>query len=86
MANIKSQKKRIKTNEKRRQRNMAVKSRMRTYLKQALTAIEAKDPDKVKTILSETLSEIDKAASNGIIHPNSAARKKSMLQRRAATL
>ncbi len=86
MANIKSQKKRIKTNEKRRQRNMAVKSRMRTYLKQALTAIESKDPDKVKTILSETLSEIDKAASNGIIHPNSAARKKAMLQRRAATL
>ena len=86
MANIKSQKKRIKTNEKRRQRNVAVKSRMRTYLKQALTAIEAKDMDKVKTILPETLSEIDRAASDGIIHRNSAARKKSMLQRRVAAL
>lgn len=86
MANIKSVKKRIITSEKRRQRNMAVKSRLRTYLKQAMTALEAKDKEAVKAILPQALSEIDGAASKGVIHPNSAARKKSSLQRRAAAL
>jgi small subunit ribosomal protein S20 len=86
MAKIKSQKKRIVTNEIHRQRNISVKSRLRTYLKTTLAAIEAKDAEKVKAILSEAISEIDKAASNGVIHANSAARKKSMLQRGAASL
>jgi small subunit ribosomal protein S20 len=80
MANIKSQKKRVHTNELRRQRNMAVKSRMKTYIKTTISAIEAKDEAKIKEMLTQTLSEIDRAASKGIIHPNSAARKKSHLQ------
>jgi small subunit ribosomal protein S20 len=86
MAKIKSAKKRVITNEKRRQRNLAVKSRLRTYMGQALAAIEAKDKEKVKAVLSQALSEIDRAASKGVLHPNSAARKKSTLQRQAAAL
>jgi small subunit ribosomal protein S20 len=86
MANIKSSKKRNITNEKRRQRNVAVKSRLRTFMKQAHEAIDAKDAEKVKTVLPEVLSEIDRAASKGVIHANSASRKKSTLQRRAAAL
>jgi len=86
MANIKSQKKRNRTNEERRQHNMAVKSRLRTYLKTAATAIDEKDAETVKKVLPEVLSEIDRAASKGVIHPNTAARKKSSLQRRASSL
>lgn len=86
MANIKSQKKRILTDEKARQRNMAVRSKMRTMIKHALTAIEAKDAEQVKSTVSAALSAIDRAASKGVIHGNNAARKKSSLQHRAAAL
>lgn len=86
MANIKSAKKRNATNEVRRQRNVAVKSRLKTYLKTTLTALDAKDAAQVKALLPEALAEIDRAAAKGVIHANSAARKKSTLQRRAAAL
>ncbi len=86
MANIKSQKKRNKQSEKQRVRNMAVRSRMRTMIKYAMTAIEAKDQDQVRQALPQALSAIDRAASKGVIHRNSAARKKSSLQHRAAAL
>lgn len=82
MANIKSQKKRVGTNELRRVRNMSVRSKMRTLVKNALTAIEEKDAEKIKTAVPEALSAIDRAASKGVIHGNSAARKKSMIQSR----
>jgi len=81
MAHTKSAKKRILQNERDRLRNMAVKSRMKTYIKKAMDAIEAKDEEAIKTIVPQTLSEIDRAASKGVIHANNAARKKSMLQR-----
>tara|TARA_R110001592_G_scaffold157729_2_gene388611 strand:- start:96 stop:356 length:261 start_codon:yes stop_codon:yes gene_type:complete len=86
MANIKSQKKRNLTNEKSRQRNMAVRSRMKTMIKHALTAIESKDADQIKTAVPTALSAIDRAASKGVIHNNNAARKKSTLQHRAAAI
>jgi small subunit ribosomal protein S20 len=86
MANIKSQKKRNLTNEKRRQRNMAVKSRVKTYMKHTLSAIESKDVSKLHEVLPQALCEIDRAASKGIIHPNNAARKKAQLQHLAAEL
>lgn len=86
MASIKSAKKRILTNERSRQRNMAVRSRLRTQIKKTLAALEAKDTEQVKTLLPQALSEIDRAAGKGVIHPNNAARKKSLLQRRAAAL
>ncbi len=86
MANIKSAIKRIKQNERNRQRNISVRSRMKTFMKKALEAIASKDADAVHKTLPAALSEIDRAASKGVIHKNSAARKKSMLQRRAAAL
>lgn len=86
MANIKSQKKRIVTNERNRQRNIAVKSRVKTYIKSTMSAIEAKDAAKINELLPQTLCEIDRAASKGIMHANSAARKKSHLQHLAAAV
>ncbi|MCF6287201.1 MAG: 30S ribosomal protein S20 [Candidatus Hydrogenedentes bacterium] len=86
MANIKSQKKRILTNEKSRQRNMAVRSKMKTLVKYAMSALESKDAEKIKATLPAALSSIDRAASKGVIHANNAARKKSSLQHRAAAL
>mgnify|MGYP001256909196 CR=1 FL=1 len=66
MANIKSQEKRIRTNERDHARNIAVKSRMKTYVKAAMTAIEAKDKEQVTATLTVALSEIDRAASKGV--------------------
>ncbi len=86
MAHSKSARKRLKQNERNRQRNMAVNSRMKTFVKGAMEAIEAKDADKVKVTVPAALSEIDKAASKGVIHQNNAARKKSMIERRVAAL
>ena len=86
MANIKSQKKRVRTNEIRRQRNVAVKSKVKTLMKQTLTAIASKDLDAVAKILPVALSEIDRAATKGVYHANNAARKKSSLQGKAAGL
>ncbi len=86
MANIKSQKKRILTNEANRQRNMAVRSRMKTLIKQATTAIDAKDKDAAGIAIPQALSAIDRAASKGVIHRNTAARKKSALMHQAGTV
>ncbi len=86
MANIKSQKKRIILNETNRQRNVAVRSRMKTLVKSAASAIEAKDAELVKTEVPKALSAIDRAAQKGVIHRNQAARRKSALQQRAAAL
>jgi small subunit ribosomal protein S20 len=84
MAKIKSQKKRIITNERNRQKNMAVNSRLKTIVKQAEAAIDSKDAEKVKSAVSTAISVIDKAVTKGVIHKNTAARKKSSLQGRVA--
>lgn len=86
MANIKQQKKRVLQDKNRRLRNMDVKSRMKTCMKQALTAISAGNKDEVGKVLPVALSAIDRAASKGVIHANSAARKKSSLMTRASAL
>jgi len=83
MANIKSQKKRIETNELRRVRNMSINSKMKTVVKKADAAIEAKDAEQMKVAVPAALSEIDRAVTKGVIHKNSGARKKSSLQQRA---
>lgn len=83
MANIKSQKKRIKTNEKSRVRNVAVRTRMKTYLKKVDEAIEQQNAEQIAAAVKQALTEIDVAARKGVIHKNTAARKKSRLQRRA---
>ena len=83
MANIKQQKKRVRTNEERRQRNVSVRSRMKTMVKKADAALASGDAEAVKKTLPEALSAIDRAAAKGIIHANSASRKKSSLMIRA---
>lgn len=82
MANIKSQKKRNLTNEKSRQRNVAVRSRVKTFMKQADAAIEAKDAELMKKAVPAAIAELDRAASKGVFHKNNIARKKASLQRR----
>lgn len=79
MANIKSQEKRIKTNERRRLRNQSVKSSLRTAVRGLREAIEAGDKDKAGALLAATNRQLDKAASKGVIHKNQAANKKSAL-------
>ena len=79
MANIKSAKKRVLVAEKRQDRNKAIKSKVKTYVKKVEVAIEAKDVEAAKAALLVAISEIDKAAKKGIYHKNTAARKVSRL-------
>ncbi len=78
MANIKSQIKRNRQNEKRRVRNKTVRSEMRTRVKQAAAAAE-EGSEQTEETLRLAIKRIDKAAANGIIHKNQAARRKSRL-------
>ena len=79
MANIKSQIKRIKTNEKARQRNVAVKSALKTAVRRVRTAAESGDAAQAATALAFAAKKLDKAASKGVIHKNQAANRKSGL-------
>lgn len=80
MANIKSAIKRAKTNEKRRMRNKAVKTNIKTETKKFYAAVEAGDKEAAKAQLSVAVKKLDRAASKNVIHKNSAARKKHTLQ------
>ncbi|SDB86828.1 SSU ribosomal protein S20P [Raineyella antarctica] len=86
MANIKSQQKRIKTNEKSRQRNKAVKSALRTYTRRFNEALEAGETDKAQTAARVALRHLDKAVSKGVIHKNQAANRKSSIAKKVAAL
>ncbi|GAA1922164.1 30S ribosomal protein S20 [Streptomyces durmitorensis] len=86
MANIKSQIKRIKTNEKARQRNKAVKSSLKTAIRKAREAVAAGDSQKAIEATREASRQLDKAVSKGVIHKNQAANKKSALASKVATL
>lgn len=79
MANIKSQKKRILTNEKRRQRNQAVKSELKTYVRRTREAIAEGDAEKAHEELRAASRKLDKAVSKGVIHKNQASQRKSKL-------
>jgi small subunit ribosomal protein S20 len=83
VANIKSQKKRILTNEKARMRNKAVKSGIKTALKKVHVAIEAGDAEAAKTAALEASKMLDKAASKGVIHKSQAANRKSGVMKAA---
>jgi small subunit ribosomal protein S20 len=85
VANIRSQIKRNRQNEKRRLRNKAVRSEMRTRTKRALTEIEQGSEDAAEA-LRLAVKRIDKAAARGSIHKNQAANRKSRLMRRANAL
>ncbi|GAA2776477.1 30S ribosomal protein S20 [Saccharopolyspora taberi] len=86
MANIKSQMKRIKTNEQNRQRNKAVKSSLKTAIRKFREAADAGDKDKAVELQRAAGRALDKAASKGVIHANQAANKKSALAKRANQL
>ena len=79
MANIKSQEKRNRTNERRRLRNKSVKSSLHTAVRGFREAIEAGDKDKATDLLVSTSRKLDKAVSKGVIHKNQAANRKSGL-------
>lgn len=79
MANIKSQMKRIRTNEAARQRNQSVKSALRTSIRKFREAAAAGEKDKALELLQTASKSLDKAASKGVIHANQAANKKSAL-------
>ena len=86
VANIKSQKKRIITAEKARQRNRAVRSELKTAVKKVRAAVEAKDVEAAQDAANKAGRLLDKAASKGIIHKNQAAQRKSGVQKLVNTL
>jgi small subunit ribosomal protein S20 len=86
VANIKSQIKRIGTNEKARLRNKAVKSELKTHVRRVREAIAAADKDAASTALVTASRKLDKAVSKGVIHSNQAANKKSALAKAVAGL
>jgi small subunit ribosomal protein S20 len=86
VANIKSQLKRIKTNEKARQRNKAVKSSLKTAIRKFREAAESGDAEKATVAMRDASQQLDKAASKGVIHKNQAANKKSAMAKKAASL
>ena len=79
MANIKSQIKRIRTNEKARLRNKAVKSELKTFVRRVRESVAAGDKDAASTALVAASKKLDKAVSKGVIHANQAANRKSAL-------
>lgn len=86
MANNKSTEKRIRQAAKNRDRNRALKTRMRTAVKEVRQAVEAGDGSKAKTLLDDTLRRVDSTAQKGGIHRNAAARTKSRLTKAVAKL
>ncbi|HEY0560037.1 MAG: ribosomal protein [Mycobacterium sp.] len=86
MANIKSQIKRIKTNEKARLRNKAVKSSLKTSIRKFREAADAGNVDEALQLQRAASRQLDKAASKGVIHANQAANRKSAIAQRAASL
>jgi small subunit ribosomal protein S20 len=83
VANIKSQIKRIKTNEAARLRNKSVKSSVKTAIRKFREAADAGEKDKAIELLQAASRQLDKAASKGVIHTNQAANKKSAMAKRA---
>ncbi|MEZ0449850.1 30S ribosomal protein S20 [Cellulomonas sp. ICMP 17802] len=86
MANIKSQIKRITTNEKARLRNKSVKSELKTHIRRVREAVAGGDKDAASVALVEASRKLDKAVSKGVIHANQAANKKSALAKSVGTL
>ncbi len=86
MANIKSQIKRIGTNNKAQERNKAVKSEVKTAVRATREAIAAGDKDKATATLTVATKKLDKAVSKGVIHKNQAANRKSAIAKQVAAL
>jgi small subunit ribosomal protein S20 len=86
VANIKSQKKRILTNEKARLRNNAVKSELKTAIRAVAVAVESTDKDAAAKALVAASRKLDKAVSKGVIHKNNAANRKSAISKKVNAL
>ena len=86
MANIKSQIKRNKQNEKAHQRNKAVKSELRTHVRKFREAVESGNVEAATSALQVASRKLDKAVSKGVIHKNQAANRKSAIAKRYAEL
>ena len=86
MANIKSQIKRNKQNEKRRLRNRMYRGSTRATVRDARSTLEAGNAEESRSAVMEAISALDKAAAKGVIHKNNAARRKSRLMKRLASL
>lgn len=85
MANIKSQIKRNKQNEKRGERNKAVRTALKTSTKKVRTAVDAADAEEALARQREAARALDKAVAKGIVHKRTAARRKSRLARAASS-
>jgi small subunit ribosomal protein S20 len=86
VANIKSQIKRNRQNEKRRLRNKSVKSSLKTAIRKFNEATEAGNVDAATVLLRDASRQLDKAASKGVIHKNQAANRKSAIAKRMDSL
>jgi small subunit ribosomal protein S20 len=86
VANIKSQKKRILTNEKARLRNNAVKSELKTAIRAVNTAVDSTDKDAAAAALVTASRKLDKAVSKGVLHKNNAANRKSAISKKVNAL
>ncbi|PYO56341.1 MAG: 30S ribosomal protein S20 [Candidatus Rokuibacteriota bacterium] len=85
MANTRSAIKRMKQSEQRRQRNRAARSTIRSSVKTARTALAGKSSDS-RAAVQEAIRTLDRAVTRGVMHRNTAARKKSALARKLNTL
>ena len=86
MANIKPAKKRVLVNRKKAERNKSIKSAVKTSIKKVEAAVAAKDKEAAVAALQNAISTIDKAATKGVYHKNTAARKVSRLSKAVNTL
>ena len=86
MAHTKSSKKRVVIGERNRLRNQAVKSRVKTFIKKVLVAVDSKNIDDAKAALSVAYKELDKAVSKGILKKNTVSRTKSRLATKVQAL
>ena len=86
MANIKSQIKRNKQNEKAHERNKAVKTGLKSAVRKFREAAESGDPAEARALAAAASKKLDKAASKGVIHKNQAANRKSAIAKKAASL
>lgn len=86
MAHSRSAKKRVLIAERNRERNQAVKSRVKTMVKKVLAAVEVKEVEAANAALSVAYKELDKAVTKGIIKKNTASRKKARLAAKVTAL
>jgi small subunit ribosomal protein S20 len=86
VANIKSQIKRNRQNEKRRMRNKSVKSSLKTAIRKFHETAAVGDAEAASVLLRDASRKLDKAVSKGVIHKNQAANRKSAIARRLASL